>query len=166
MIILTDVDGVLADFVGGLCLELAGRGYDKSPEDVHHWDLSESFSPDEMRNTLEIMGAPGFCHTLEWYAGAREFLRDLAALGQVHAVTAPFLNGPSWMHERHSWLSRTTACTSSRASTSTSSAGTCSSKTIPRMRPIGWKHTRTGLPSSSTVPGTVRPRKSSGLTPG
>lgn len=105
MIILTDVDGVLADFVGGLCRELAVRGIAKTPEDVKHWELAESFSAEELRASLEIMGSPGFCHSLEWYAGAREFLVSLADLGEVHALTAPFRNGPSWMHERMGWLS-------------------------------------------------------------
>ena len=105
MIILTDCDGVLADFVGGLCVELAARGFRKTPEDVKHWELAESFNEDELRASLEIMGSPGFCHSLEWYDGAREFAAGLAKIGQVHAVTAPFRNGPSWMHERLGWLS-------------------------------------------------------------
>ncbi len=105
MIILTDVDGVLADFVGGICLELAARGHDKSPGDVEHWDLAESFTPEELRASLEIMGQPGFCHSLEWYEGARKFVLELTGIGEVHAVTAPFRNGACWMHERMGWLS-------------------------------------------------------------
>lgn len=105
MIIHTDVDGVLADFVGGLCKELALRGYSKAPEDITHWELAESFSPEEMRAALEIMSSPGFCHGLEWYEGARDFVRALEDQGQVHAVTAPVRSGCSWMHERLGWLS-------------------------------------------------------------
>lgn len=105
MIVLTDCDGVLADFVGGICVELAARGFRRTPQEIKHWDLSLSLLPEELRATHEIMSSPGFCHGIEWYAGAREFLRDLARLGEVHAVTAPFRNGATWMHERMGWLS-------------------------------------------------------------
>ncbi len=105
MIILTDCDGVLADFVGGLCVELAARGHYYTPDDVKHWELGETFAPDAFRAALEIMASPGFCHGLEWYEGARDFVHELERIGQVHAVTAPFRNGPSWMHERMGWLS-------------------------------------------------------------
>lgn len=105
MIILKDVDGVLADFVGGLCLELRARGFDRKPEDVKHWDLSLSFSEAEMRAAHDIMCTPSFVHGLDWYEGAREFVRELRLEGEVHAVTAPFRSSASWMYERLCWLS-------------------------------------------------------------
>lgn len=105
MIILSDCDGVLADLVGGLCSELALRGFRRSPESVRHWDLSLSLAPEELRIAHEAMSAPGFCFGLQWYEGAKDFLRRLP--GEVHAVTAPFRNGATWMHERMSWLSST-----------------------------------------------------------
>jgi 5'(3')-deoxyribonucleotidase len=104
-VILSDVDGVCCDFVGGLCKELAHRGFVKTADDVKHWELAESFTPDELRASLEIMASPGFCHGLAWYDGARDFVHELEQLGDVHAVTAPFRNGTSWMHERLAWLS-------------------------------------------------------------
>lgn len=105
MIVLTDCDGVIADFVGGLCRELALRGFVRTPEQIRHWDLRESLPPEEARAAHEIMAAPGFCHALEWYEGAREFLRAAHELAEVHAVTAPYRASPSWMHERLTWLS-------------------------------------------------------------
>lgn len=105
MIIHTDVDGVLADFVGGLCIELGARGFRRAPDDVRHWELAKSFSDEELRAAHEIMASPGFCHALEWYEGARDFLRALRGEGEVHAVTAPFRSSSSWMHERYGWLS-------------------------------------------------------------
>lgn len=104
MIILTDCDGVLADLVGALCSELAGRGFNRTPDDVKHFDFSLSFTEDEMRAVHEIMRTPGFVHALDWYEGARAFLRELAREGDVHAVTAPFRDAASWMHERLAWL--------------------------------------------------------------
>lgn len=105
MIIMSDCDGVLADFVGGLCSELAARGFSRTAEEFKHWDLSLTLSPEELRAMHDIMSAPGFCHSLPWYEGARKFLSELALLGEAHALTAPFRNGASWMHERMSWLS-------------------------------------------------------------
>ncbi len=106
MIILTDIDGVLADFVGALCEELQARGFETTPEDVKHWDLAASLSSDEMRAALEVMTTPGFCHGLEWYEGARQFLAALGTLGEVHALTAPLRSASSWVPERLSWLAR------------------------------------------------------------
>ncbi len=100
----TDVDGVLADFIGGLCGELCARGVQKTPDNIKHWDLGLSLSESEMRHVHEIMCAPGFVHSLEWYEGAKDFVRELAREGDVHAVTAPFRSSPSWMHERLGWL--------------------------------------------------------------
>lgn len=103
--ILTDVDGVLADFIGGVCNELTRRGYGRTPEDFRHFELKASLPPDELRSAFQIMSEPGFCHSLDWYRGAQGFLAALSQFGEVHAVTAPLLNSPSWMHERMSWLS-------------------------------------------------------------
>lgn len=104
MIILSDCDGVLADFVGGLCAELAVRGFDRKPESLTHWDLSLSLGPEELREAHQIMSSPGFCHALPWYDGARELVSRLAHVGEVHALTAPFRSGVTWMQERLSWL--------------------------------------------------------------
>ena len=103
--ILADCDGVFADFVGAVCQGLKVRGFNRTPADVKHFDLASSFTDEEMRATHEIMKEPGFCHGLEWYPGAREFMRDLAREGELHVVTAPFRDGSSWMNERIAWLS-------------------------------------------------------------
>lgn len=105
MRVLLDCDGVLADLVGRLCEELALRGFKKTPEDVKHVQLALSYSAEEMRASHEIMSAPGFCHGLAWYEGAREFVRDLTKHNfETHVVTAPFKTSPTWMNERLAWL--------------------------------------------------------------
>lgn len=105
MIILADVDGVFADFVSALCSELGHRGFSRTPDSVLHWDLSACLSAEELRAALEIMSTPGFCHGITWYEGAREFAAALAGMGEVHAVTAPFRSGATWISERMGWLS-------------------------------------------------------------
>ncbi len=104
MIVLTDVDGVLADFVGGLCTALALRGFLRTPSSIQHWDLSLSLGPEELRAAHDAMSSPGFCYGLAWHEGARRFLHELHGLAEVHALTAPFRNGSTWIQERMSWL--------------------------------------------------------------
>lgn len=107
MIILSDCDGVLADLVKNLCFELVNQGFDKCPDDIRHFDFSLSLSPEELRAALDIMASPGFCQGLPWYDGAKEFIASLGGFGEVHALTAPFRNGSTWMPERMAWLSPT-----------------------------------------------------------
>jgi 5'(3')-deoxyribonucleotidase len=80
-------------------MQLNARGFSRAPTDVKHWDLRESLSAEESRETLRIMGEPGFCHEIPSYAGARDFLSSLAAENEVHILTAPF-DSPSWIPER------------------------------------------------------------------
>jgi 5'(3')-deoxyribonucleotidase len=103
-VILCDVDGVLADFVGGLCIELSRRGFAKCANDIKHWDLKESLSPEETRAAYEVMSVPGFCHGLAWYEGARDFFAELVREGDVLAVTAPFDGSETWERERKAWM--------------------------------------------------------------
>jgi 5'(3')-deoxyribonucleotidase len=104
VIVLTDCDGVLADFVARVCEGLRFRGFDRTPADFKHFELAASLNVDEMRAVGDVMTAPGFVTQIEWYEGARQFLRDLSQVGTVHAVTAPFHGSPSWMYERMQWF--------------------------------------------------------------
>lgn len=100
MIILTDVDGVLVDFVGGVCSDLRKSGENVWPSHVKSWELSHTFSD----RALGLFGShskrKGFCYELEWYKGALGFLAALRRLGDVHAVTAPLYTSEHWMAER------------------------------------------------------------------
>lgn len=101
--ILCDADGVFLDFVGALCLELVKQGFQYSPEDFRSWDLREALSREATRAMFEIMGQPGFCHSIAWYEGAREFFEALAKEGNVFVVTAPF-DSETWERERKAAL--------------------------------------------------------------
>jgi len=98
--LLCDVDGVLLDFVGGLCRELSERGFEYKPEDFRHWDLQAALSADAQCAMAEIMAEPGFCRGLEWYEGAREFFDRLQEKREVFVVTAPFDGSETWERER------------------------------------------------------------------
>lgn len=104
MRVLTDCDGVLADFVGGLCRDLTTRGFPRTEKDITSWELRHSLPEEEQRASMQIMAVPGFCHGLAWYEGARDFLRKLAAETELHVLTAPFEGSETWMAERKAWL--------------------------------------------------------------
>ncbi len=97
--ILCDVDGVLADCVGAICKEVEGL----TPEQIEHWELNLSMTPEQHAKAVAAMSRPGFCRGLEWYAGAEAFLFGLHDIGDVYAVTSPF-NSETWERERRLWL--------------------------------------------------------------
>lgn len=104
MRILIDVDGVLADFVGGLCRELNAMGYRRRPEDFRHWCLNRTLPPGELGDADGVAKTWRFCLNLEWYEGAIAFVKALQSAGEVTAVTAPYAGSTYWMHERADWL--------------------------------------------------------------
>jgi len=104
MRVLLDCDGVLADFIGGLCRDLTVRGYPRTEKDITSWELKHSLPAEEQRECLSIMAVPGFCHALAWYEGAREFLAALVHETELHVLTAPFEGSSTWMTERKAWL--------------------------------------------------------------
>lgn len=104
MRVLLDVDGVLADFVGGLCRDLTARGFPRTPDDIRHWELRDTLPANELRECHEIMATPGFCHGLPWYEGARDFVRTVRDEHELHILTAPFDGSETWMRERVAWL--------------------------------------------------------------
>lgn len=100
-VILLDVDGVLADFVGGLCRALAPHGHDVLPEDVRAWDLTQALPAPAARCVPKILSNPGFASGLAWYHGAREFLAECR---DPWIVTAPYTKSATWVSERLAWL--------------------------------------------------------------
>jgi 5'(3')-deoxyribonucleotidase len=104
--IVCDVDGVLLDFIGALCTRLQSKGFALTPQDVKHWELKESFAPDALRASFEIMAEPGFCQSIAWYEGARDFFEQLRYENDVDVLTAPSA-GATWMHERKEAIAST-----------------------------------------------------------
>jgi 5'(3')-deoxyribonucleotidase len=104
MIILCDVDGVICDFVGGLCARLEEYGYKRTPEDFFTYNIAEcDLSDPEMAIINGASREPGFCAKLPWYEDGREFLHSLGVYGDVYAITAPWRSN-TWDSERRQWL--------------------------------------------------------------
>jgi 5'(3')-deoxyribonucleotidase len=97
-VVLLDVDGVLADFVGG-CL----RG-DVGAEDIRAWDVLESLPAEYRDEVFESWHREGWCRGLGLYPGAREAVMGLRDVARVLFVTSPMSGAPHWMWERDRWL--------------------------------------------------------------
>ncbi len=103
-VILVDVDGVLANFVGGVLQTLKLFGFKKTVDQITDLDLSKCLSKAEFTALESVIHKPGWCTTLEWYPLAKVFLEVLKDIGEVYAVTAPF-QAHTWCGERLDWLS-------------------------------------------------------------
>jgi|ERR1700722_4290093 len=102
MTLLCDCDGVLADFIGGMCRELRAYGF---PYTEDSFDCFSPTMPPAVQEAWdEIYRRPGFCYGLDWYPGAKDFFLELQRLDKVIVVTAPG-PGSTWHYERQEWLS-------------------------------------------------------------
>ena len=104
MIILCDVDGVIANFVGGVVEFLKSRGFQKQESDFTEFDMSQAMTPDQKASFSFLGTQNGFCTSIPWYPQAALFLKVLLDLGTVYALTAPW-KAPTWESERREWLS-------------------------------------------------------------
>lgn len=101
--LLLDVDGVIADFCGGVDLFAAQIGAPAS--EWLHWKLEDNF-PEHKQAILEAVRAVGFAYRLPEVPLAVEAVRKLLAAGCVRVVfvTAPMSGSATWCSERVQWL--------------------------------------------------------------
>lgn len=108
MRLLCDIDGVCADYVGGLIQaidDICGKKIQR--ESLTTWDFFESLPLTDIDKAFlrEEINAPGFCQSLKVLPGAKEGITAIKKLGiEVLFVTAPYVTSPSWCHERSNWL--------------------------------------------------------------
>jgi len=103
---LCDVDGVLADFLGGalpVIAEVTGTPY--RVEDFPKWDLFDVVPEEHEDACYDAFKRPGFCAGLAPYPGTVEGVEALRALVDLRIVTSP-MHGPHWHFERLGWLDR------------------------------------------------------------
>jgi 5'-nucleotidase len=108
-ILLLDVDGVLADFVGPtLDYVNTAWGYRAQRDDVKCWDIGHALDlAIERRVALRrFWTRPGFCRHLPVLPGALEAVDTLKQYAEIHLVTTPLANCPTWQHEREIWIER------------------------------------------------------------
>lgn len=103
-IVLCDVDGVLADFIGHVCAHLACHGFCRMPSTITQDGLARVLGQDELYRAEIAMRRVGFVTTMPWYAEAKTFLASLQRYADVHVLTSPLDDAPAWVPERLAWL--------------------------------------------------------------
>jgi 5'(3')-deoxyribonucleotidase len=108
MRVLMDVDGVCADFVGGVIAlvdEISGKKVQR--ETLNRWDIFPllPLSVEERAVFHSRIQKPGFCDSLKMLPGAKEGINAIKRMGiQVVFVTSPYATSPTWCYERSNWL--------------------------------------------------------------
>jgi 5'(3')-deoxyribonucleotidase len=109
-IVLVDVDGVLADFVGGyLRLLKEHTGIEADRDQITKFDIGASLglsAEQSSRMKRAIGGAPRFALTLDVCPGAQDGIRMLEQVAEVHIATSPWNSNPTWTHDREMWLKK------------------------------------------------------------
>jgi 5'(3')-deoxyribonucleotidase len=107
-IVFLDVDGVLADFVGGYLKLLAEHtGLIVDREAIDQFDIGAALGltgEQSSRMKRAIGSAPGFARELGIYPGAVEGVRLLEQVADVYIATSPWNSNPTWTHDREWWL--------------------------------------------------------------
>lgn len=107
MIVLIDVDGVVADLVGAWLRVLKRtEGVMHSPSVVHEWSIGKALGlPDHVAERVwNRLRRPGAHHEIRPYPGAREAVLALAEVADLYFVTAPLRDAPTWCYDRYHWL--------------------------------------------------------------
>lgn len=97
-----DVDGVVADFVGGVRAGL-GLPVDWFPT---QWDLEiDLLIAPQLRLYNELIAAPEFARNLQLYPQSQAAVKLLQACGAtVCFCTSPMRSSHTWSYDRHRWL--------------------------------------------------------------
>lgn len=106
MRILLDVDGVLGHFTAGACAWLKGHHLrHATDEDITDYNVMTSFGlPDGWPSFITWLSESRFCREMPVYDGAVAFVDGLRKLGEVIAVTSPFVGVDHWEADRRRWL--------------------------------------------------------------
>jgi len=110
-VIVHDVDGVVADFVGHLWCSLAtANSTPPYPPDAPHlqgvWDVIGTL-PDRQRSTAkDILKKPEFWSTIPMMSGARSYSRYLRDTFHICWTTSPWVSCFGWADVRAEWLRR------------------------------------------------------------
>lgn len=104
-LILTDVDGVLANFVSHACKTIyTDIGEHYKPTDFTDWELAKTLSVKAQDALRHATCTKYWCESIPEYDGAFEFIQALRDIGDVVALTAAVGDSDHWITERKAWL--------------------------------------------------------------
>lgn len=112
LLIATDADGVVRDFVAGALTvveEVTGKTFASADVTAFNFAKALGLTDEETRAVMAIISSRrGFVTSLPPYPGARQGIRRLRDLGDVFCVTTPWETpwgtNPWWRDESESWL--------------------------------------------------------------
>lgn len=105
--VLLDVDGVLGHFT------LAARTWADArhslrftDEQITDYNIMKSFglADPEWPSFISWLSETRFCREMPVYPGAKDFVASLRHLGEIVAVTTPFVGVSHWEADRRAWL--------------------------------------------------------------
>jgi 5'(3')-deoxyribonucleotidase len=104
MRILLDCDGVICDFVQEV---LRFDNFEHSLDSITEFNIFKAWgAPERWPLFSKWIAEPGRVLNMQPLQGAKDFARDLRALGEVCIATSPYKGAPFWIQERLVWLER------------------------------------------------------------
>lgn len=109
-IVLMDCDGVLADFMGAvlpMINDLLGTSH--RIEDVTEFSFADALrlTPEQAADVKRMIGsAPRLADRLQVYPGAKDGVRQLREIAEIHIVTSSWDSNETWEFDRKAWLKR------------------------------------------------------------
>jgi len=107
LIVLCDVDGVIANFTAAVLDVVADVTGERHPEAaVDQWSIKDALRlpPAAWRAVVKEITAPGFAYGIEPYPLAVAGVKRIAARSDLYFVTSPWWTSNTWMHDRTDWL--------------------------------------------------------------
>ena len=106
MIVLVDMDGVIADFEQGHQAKLDLYSYPKewAAKDRTDWDILSSIPVADRDKVLRMWHAPGFFADLKPIAGALEAMQRINKKHDVFICTAPLMHSGTCSAEKIHWV--------------------------------------------------------------
>ena len=104
---LVDVDGVVADLIGGIICHLASKRIYLDREDFISTEFSQC-GPIISTWGPQVLALPSFASNLPLLSGTVKAIQRLSKTGNIVFVTAPSVLNPTWVSDRQEWLRRIT----------------------------------------------------------
>ncbi len=106
--LLIDCDGVVADYVGGVLLNVehaTNMRYLRTAVDQYNlWEAIGMTGVDKNLIIKNYITKPGWCQNLLPLPGAVEGVRELNKIRRVVFLTSLWNSSPTWVYDRNKWL--------------------------------------------------------------